>query len=65
MQRLLRLVLVAAVLVAAVAAGCGSDASDKPAAGADNVDPVNDKLAQIKARGTLVEYLRPTTRRSR
>jgi ABC-type amino acid transport substrate-binding protein len=55
-QRVLRLVLVAAILVAAVAAGCGSDASDEPAGGADNVDPVNDKLAQIKARGTLVEY---------
>ena len=53
------LILVCGILAAAVPAGCGSDDSDEPktaGAGATKADPAKDKLAQIQARGTLVEY---------
>jgi polar amino acid transport system substrate-binding protein len=56
MIALTRLGLVAVLML--VAAGCGSEDSDKPekAASAATADPSKDKLAQIQARGTLVEY---------
>jgi polar amino acid transport system substrate-binding protein len=52
------LILVCGILAAAFLGGCGSEDSDEPNAGAGgtNADPANDKLAQIQARGTLVEY---------
>jgi polar amino acid transport system substrate-binding protein len=53
------LILVCGILAAAVLGGCGSDDSDEPnaaGAGATKADPATDKLAQIQARGTLVEY---------
>ena len=47
---------VCGVLVAAALAGCGSDDPTTAGAGGDEPDPAKDKLAQIQARGTLVEY---------
>jgi polar amino acid transport system substrate-binding protein len=59
-HRLLRmLVPVTLVLIVAVAGACGSDddaGSGGAAANGSAVDPTKDKLAQIQARGTLVEY---------
>ena len=51
MRRSLRFILVAAALSAT---GCGSDDAPAPTTAGD--DPAKDKLAQIQARGTLVEY---------
>ena len=51
--------LVSASLVAVALAACGSDDSDDgggSSAAAAKADPAKDKLAQIQARGTLVEY---------
>jgi polar amino acid transport system substrate-binding protein len=51
--------LVSASLVAVALAACGSDDSDDgggSSAAAATADPAKDKLAQIQARGTLVEY---------
>ena len=48
-----------AVALVLALAGCGDDedaAQDAPAAAAHEADPSADKLAQIKARGTLVGY---------
>ena len=53
------LMLVCGVLAAAAFAGCGSDDSTAPktaGGGSATADPAKDKLAQILARGTLVEY---------
>ena len=58
MSMLARLAAVAFLIL--FVAGCGSDDSDQPAkaagAAAAKADPAEDKLAQIQARGTLVEY---------
>jgi polar amino acid transport system substrate-binding protein len=52
-----RIALLAALAVALCAPGCGGDtAQDAPAAAAATADPSTDKLAQVKARGTLVGY---------
>lgn len=51
--------LVSASLLAVAMAACGSDDSDDgqgTSAAAVKGDPAKDKLAQIEARGTLVEY---------
>jgi polar amino acid transport system substrate-binding protein len=55
--------LIAALLLA-LAAGCGGDDADEatqnqPAAAAQAVDPATDKVAQIKARGTLILFTDP------
>jgi polar amino acid transport system substrate-binding protein len=53
-------VLACAALAASAPLGCGSDDSGAPkAAAAGGGDPTTDKLAQILARGTLVEYFEP------
>ena len=47
------------VILAVIPTGCGSDPPAPSKAGATGnaaTDPTKDKLAQIKARGTLVEY---------
>ena len=57
---LARLLSVAVLVLAVV--GCGSDDADqseKAAASASTADPSQDKLAQIKSRGTLVLYTDP------
>ena len=47
----------AVVVLMVIPAGCGSDDSDQSKAAAQGAaDPTKDKLAQIEARGTLVEY---------
>jgi polar amino acid transport system substrate-binding protein len=54
-----RLVLVCAILAAAALPGCGSEDSGEPggpSGRASTSGPADDKLAQILARGTLVEY---------
>jgi polar amino acid transport system substrate-binding protein len=58
MRRFCTAAAVAALMV--TGAGCGSDGSSQPDAVAAKstaaADPTKDKLAQIQARGTLVEY---------
>jgi polar amino acid transport system substrate-binding protein len=52
-------VLTLASLLAVTASACGSSESESqkgPGGSAATADPAKDKLAQIKARGTLVEY---------
>jgi polar amino acid transport system substrate-binding protein len=54
-----RLLLLCAMLAMAAFPGCGSDDSSEPegaSGGASSGGPADDKLAQILARGTLVEY---------
>ncbi len=55
------LVVLAAILVALGAASCGGgeDAAGPAAETATAGDPSKDKLAQILARGTLIEYFEP------
>ena len=60
-MRLTRLLAAAGVLTV-VAAGCGSDEDSAPQAAKPTEsagDPATDKLAQIKARGTLVLFTDP------
>jgi polar amino acid transport system substrate-binding protein len=53
-------VLACTALSLSVLVACGSSESANPkAASGDGADPTNDKLAQILARGTLVEYFEP------
>jgi polar amino acid transport system substrate-binding protein len=51
----------AAVALALLLAGCGSDGSDTGSAGgaARDASPATDKLAQVKARGTLILFTDP------
>ena len=53
--------LAAAAALALLVAGCGSDGSgdESKAAGARAADPATDKLAQVKARGTLILFTDP------
>ena len=53
-----RTLVAALVMALACAAGCGSDDSDteSQSTAARAADPATDKLAQIRARGTLVGY---------
>jgi polar amino acid transport system substrate-binding protein len=55
-----RLASAAAILVL-LAAGCGSDDSDGESANsaAQGADPATDKLAQVRARGTLILFTDP------
>jgi polar amino acid transport system substrate-binding protein len=56
------LVLLTLSLVALMIGACGSDddsGSGKVTTKASAADPAKDKLAQIRARGTLVEYFEP------
>ena len=58
-RRLRMLVPVSAALLATAAGACGSSGSDSGQPAGERVaerDPAKDKLAQIQARGTLVEY---------
>jgi polar amino acid transport system substrate-binding protein len=53
-------VLASGALIASVLVACGSSESPNPkAASGGGADPANDKLAQILARGTLVDYFEP------
>jgi len=56
------LILVCGTLAATLAGACGSEESGQSEAGSARTsaaDPARDKLAQIQARGTLVEYFEP------
>jgi polar amino acid transport system substrate-binding protein len=48
-----------AVALALALVGCGSEAAQDPATASDAPDPSTDKLAQIKARGTLILFTDP------
>jgi polar amino acid transport system substrate-binding protein len=55
-----RAILLAAAALALAAPGCGGDASQEaPAATSHGADPATDKLAQIKARGTITLFTDP------
>jgi ABC-type amino acid transport substrate-binding protein len=56
------LILVCGTLAATLVGACGSEdssQSEATKAGTSAADPTKDKLAQIQARGTLVEYFEP------